>query len=341
MAVAIDGAAALSDVGAIEITATCWIGAIPPTDATHTLGDPDATPAGAPATRVLNRPAPHTGDQRKAHHRLFVTIRGGISCGRCHRSGGLEGVTRVRTLNAHGVTELAGPKGEGGWNRLSAGARNQRPHRASGDSGAERVLPVDPGSRVGGAAHLRGPRLGFVPFSLLGKGFLTGTVDASTSFTDGDVRATIPRFTAENRAANQALVDHVATLAQAKDATPGQVALAWLLGQLPSIVSIPSRRCLSRHEENIDAGRAAPTPVPPDPHHSSCPGQHALKRQAGAPQRTSHVSAGHGRPYVMRLHPTPCTWGNRSSAPAPPEKPTKTAGHSPFSAGSRIATHST
>src|SRR5689334_12617632 len=93
--------------------------------------------------------------------------------------------------------------------------------------------------------------IGFVPFSPLGKGFLTGTVDASTSFTDGDVRTTIPRFTAENRTANQALVDHVTALAQAKDATPGQVALAWLLAQHPSIVPIPGTRRLSRVEENI------------------------------------------------------------------------------------------
>ncbi|MFF4017209.1 aldo/keto reductase [Streptomyces sp. NPDC001843] len=97
--------------------------------------------------------------------------------------------------------------------------------------------------------------IGFVPFSPLGKGFLTGTVDASTSFTDGDVRTTIPRFTAENRAANQALVDHVATLARAKGATSGQVALAWLLAQHPSIVPIPGTRRLSRVEENTGATR--------------------------------------------------------------------------------------
>ncbi|MEU1804757.1 aldo/keto reductase [Streptomyces sp. NPDC019937] len=95
--------------------------------------------------------------------------------------------------------------------------------------------------------------VGFVPFSPLGKGFLTGTVDASTPFTDGDVRATIPRFSAGNRAANQALVDHVAALAQTKGATPGQVALAWLLAQHPSIVPIPGTRRLSRVEENIGA----------------------------------------------------------------------------------------
>ncbi|MFI1034510.1 aldo/keto reductase [Streptomyces sp. NPDC020951] len=95
--------------------------------------------------------------------------------------------------------------------------------------------------------------IGFVPFSPLGKGFLTGTVDASTSFADGDVRTTIPRFAAENRAANQILVEHVAALAQAKDATPGQVALAWLLAQHSSIVPIPGTRRLTRIEENTGA----------------------------------------------------------------------------------------
>ncbi|WP_326732703.1 aldo/keto reductase [Streptomyces phaeochromogenes] len=95
--------------------------------------------------------------------------------------------------------------------------------------------------------------IGFVPFSPLGKGFLTGSVDASTSFAADDVRTTIPRFTAENRAANQALINHIATLAQAKDATPGQVALAWLLAQHPWIVPIPGTRRLARIEENIGA----------------------------------------------------------------------------------------
>nr|WSZ12360.1 aldo/keto reductase [Streptomyces canus] len=95
--------------------------------------------------------------------------------------------------------------------------------------------------------------IGFVPFSPLGKGFLTGAVDASTSFADGDVRTTIPRFTTENRAANQALVEHISALAQAKDATPGQVALAWLLARHPSIVPIPGTRRIARIEENIGA----------------------------------------------------------------------------------------
>jgi aryl-alcohol dehydrogenase-like predicted oxidoreductase len=99
--------------------------------------------------------------------------------------------------------------------------------------------------------------IGFVPFSPLGKGFLTGTVDAGTQFSAGDIRATIPRFTAENRTANVALVGHVRTLAEAKGATPGQVALAWLLAQQPWIVPIPGTRRLSRVEEN--AGAAALT----------------------------------------------------------------------------------
>jgi aryl-alcohol dehydrogenase-like predicted oxidoreductase len=99
--------------------------------------------------------------------------------------------------------------------------------------------------------------IGFVPFSPLGKGFLTGTVSSSTEFSAGDVRATIPRFTAENRDANQVLVEHVGNLARAKDATPGQVALAWLLAQRPFIVPIPGTRRLERVEEN-----AAATQVP-------------------------------------------------------------------------------
>ncbi|MET7542605.1 aldo/keto reductase [Streptomyces sp. NPDC005507] len=97
--------------------------------------------------------------------------------------------------------------------------------------------------------------IGFVPFSPLGKGFLTGTVNAATTFTEGDVRNTIPRFNEDNRTANQALVDHVAALARAKDATPGQVALGWLLAQQPWIVPIPGTRRIERVEENAGATR--------------------------------------------------------------------------------------
>jgi len=92
--------------------------------------------------------------------------------------------------------------------------------------------------------------IGFVPFSPLGKGFLTGTVGQGTEFSAGDIRTTIPRFSEENRAANQALVERVAAVAAAKGATPGQIALAWLLDQQPWIVPIPGTRRTSRIEEN-------------------------------------------------------------------------------------------
>ncbi|MBT2498044.1 aldo/keto reductase [Agromyces sp. ISL-38] len=95
--------------------------------------------------------------------------------------------------------------------------------------------------------------IGFVPFSPLGKGFLTGTVAPTTNFADGDIRATIPRFTEENRTANAELVDHVAELARRKGASPGQIALAWLLAQQPWIVPIPGTRRTSRIEENAGA----------------------------------------------------------------------------------------
>jgi aryl-alcohol dehydrogenase-like predicted oxidoreductase len=96
-----------------------------------------------------------------------------------------------------------------------------------------------------------------VPFSPLGKGFLTGTVDQNTTFADGDIRGTIPRFSEENRAANQALVRQVADLAAAKDATPGQIALAWLLARSPWIVPIPGTRRTSRIAENAGATAVA------------------------------------------------------------------------------------
>ncbi|MDQ1065300.1 aldo/keto reductase [Streptomyces canus] len=99
--------------------------------------------------------------------------------------------------------------------------------------------------------------IGFVPFSPLGKGFLTGTVDTTTAFTDGDIRTTIPRFNEDNLAANQALVDHVTTLARARNATPGQIALAWLLAQQPWIAPIPGTRRIERLEENAGSTQVA------------------------------------------------------------------------------------
>jgi aryl-alcohol dehydrogenase-like predicted oxidoreductase len=101
--------------------------------------------------------------------------------------------------------------------------------------------------------------IGFVPFSPLGRGFLTGTVDATTTFSDDDIRATLPRFTLEARKANLELVERIRAVAERLGATPGQVALAWLLAQRPSIVPIPGTRRLTRLEENIGAADLALT----------------------------------------------------------------------------------
>jgi aryl-alcohol dehydrogenase-like predicted oxidoreductase len=101
--------------------------------------------------------------------------------------------------------------------------------------------------------------IGFVPFSPLGRGFLTGTVSASTEFSEGDIRAGLPRFTVEARQANQAVVDLVKRVADARGATPGQVALAWLLAQKPWIAPIPGTRRIERLEENLAAADLALT----------------------------------------------------------------------------------
>jgi aryl-alcohol dehydrogenase-like predicted oxidoreductase len=95
--------------------------------------------------------------------------------------------------------------------------------------------------------------IGFVPFSPLGKGFLTGTIDPTTTFEAGDFRNGIPRFAAGARAANQDMVDLLTRIAKRLDATPAQVALGWLLAQEPWIVPIPGTRKLARLEENLAA----------------------------------------------------------------------------------------
>jgi aryl-alcohol dehydrogenase-like predicted oxidoreductase len=95
--------------------------------------------------------------------------------------------------------------------------------------------------------------IGLVPFSPLGRGFLTGTIDQTTSFANDDIRASIPRFSPEAREANRALVDLLGDVAGRKGATRAQVALAWLLAQKPWIVPIPGTRKLERLEENIGA----------------------------------------------------------------------------------------
>ena len=102
--------------------------------------------------------------------------------------------------------------------------------------------------------------IGFVPFSPLGKGFLTGTIDENTTFDRTDFRNTVPRFTPAARKANRALVDLVAAIAARKKATPAQLALAWLLAQKPWIVPIPGTTKLQRVEENIGAAALELTP---------------------------------------------------------------------------------
>jgi len=97
--------------------------------------------------------------------------------------------------------------------------------------------------------------IGFVPFSTLGKGFLTGKINEDTKFDKTDFRNIVPRFTPENRKANQAVVDLVRQLAERKKATPAQIALAWLLAQKPWIVPIPGTTKLERLEENVGAVR--------------------------------------------------------------------------------------
>ena len=95
--------------------------------------------------------------------------------------------------------------------------------------------------------------IGFVPFSPLGKGFLTGAIDETTTFSSTDFRNVVPRFTADNRKANQALVERLRTIAERKSATPAQIAIAWLLAQKPWIVPIPGTTKLHRLEENLAA----------------------------------------------------------------------------------------
>jgi aryl-alcohol dehydrogenase-like predicted oxidoreductase len=102
--------------------------------------------------------------------------------------------------------------------------------------------------------------IGFVPFSPLGRGFLTGKIDESTTFDSSDFRNTVPRFTPENRKANQAVVDLVGRIAAKKRATPAQIALAWVLAQKPWIVPIPGTTKRHRLEENLGAAAVELTP---------------------------------------------------------------------------------
>jgi aryl-alcohol dehydrogenase-like predicted oxidoreductase len=102
--------------------------------------------------------------------------------------------------------------------------------------------------------------IGFVPFSPLGVGFLTGTIDTTTTLDPKDFRSISPRFAPDARAVNMAMVDLVKRVAQRKGATPAQIALAWLLAQKPWIVPIPGTKKLSRLEENLGAVNVSLTP---------------------------------------------------------------------------------
>jgi aryl-alcohol dehydrogenase-like predicted oxidoreductase len=102
--------------------------------------------------------------------------------------------------------------------------------------------------------------IGFVPFSPLGRGFLTGKIDQKTTFDSSDIRNIVPRFTPENRKANLAFVDWLTTFAERKKATPAQIALAWLLAQKPWIVPIPGTTKRHRLEENLGAAAISLTP---------------------------------------------------------------------------------
>jgi len=102
--------------------------------------------------------------------------------------------------------------------------------------------------------------IGFVPFSPLGKGFLTGKISHDTKFDQSDFRNVVPRFTSENRKANQAVVDLVTKFAEQKKVTPAQIALAWILAQKPWMVPIPGTTKLHRLEENLGAGNVQLTP---------------------------------------------------------------------------------
>ena len=112
---------------------------------------------------------------------------------------------------------------------------------------------MDEDARERGDSDLEELGIGFVTYSPLGKGFLTGKMDENTKLDSTDFRSTLPRFTPEAMKANQALVDLLATIAERKNSTPAQIALAWLLAQKPWIVPIPGTTKLHRLDENLES----------------------------------------------------------------------------------------
>ncbi len=181
-------------------------------------------------------------------------------------------------------------------------------------------------------------RIGFVPFSPLGRRLLTGTVYPTTSFT-GDVRRTMPRFTSDNRTANQALVDHVRSLADLEGAMAGQIALTWLLAQYSQIAPIPGIKRIERVQENAAAAAVAQSSMPPatsasttNPHPQFLPTPTRSSRSrrpacadptcgttaAGPPKGTPRwTSAPRSRYGGSHDHPTP---GPDRSRPQPVDK---------------------
>ena len=131
--------------------------------------------------------------------------------------------------------------------------------------------------------------IGFVPYSPLGKGFLTGKIDENAKFDSSDFRSTLPRFTPEALKANQALIDLLGSIAERKKATPAQIALAWLLAQKPWIVPIPGTTKLHRLDENIGAVSVELTPGRSARHRErrlkDHGGRGAVSRKAGADDR--------------------------------------------------------
>ncbi len=126
--------------------------------------------------------------------------------------------------------------------QFSRSLRSRANTRYGGDDPEKELIPT-----------LEELGIGLVPYSPLGKGFLTGKIDENTTFDSSDFRNIVPRFTPEARKANQALVDVLRKIAEQKKATPAQIALAWLLAQKPWIVPIPGTRKVERLDENIGA----------------------------------------------------------------------------------------
>ena len=180
---------------------------------------------------------------------------------------------------AGAVKELieAGKVKHFGMSEAAARDRPPRPRGAAGHRAAERVLAVvDASPRPRSCRRCEELGIGLVPYSPLGKGFLTGKIDQNTTFTDGDIRGSIPRFDADARKANQALVDLLGTVAARKNATVAQIALAWLLAQKPWIVPIPGTRRLRAPARRTSAPPTSTSPPricttsTPPPRRSRC-----------------------------------------------------------------------